>query len=670
MLLHFPQQPDRHTLPSHYQSFDRSYNFHPRASDLPSSAPISLPQRPLQSTPPSMPTSQNISNPTVHVHRSSPSPAFGPQSSNSQLMLAQGAFLGSGWDSEGFPGAGYLDTLPRKTEKSHKRLSSASSVATSAGPPSPHDHTSPYCQIANGDSSQFSPLENFDSMPTPHQHHLSKSLPTPAGTPTSNTFMPPGYQNVAAAQDSQRYSSAAARRIHSATGDDDTSSFAFSGPQSVSTMSHNSPATPHTIYDAENDDKNFGRGEKIHFHMGKPMDMDLFFNAGYPPQSAAFSQAMQDVFPDQVYNSPTSPNFPQQSQQNIPHTSNHLSPYRSMNMFASRLQAANQDHLAQRTNSPVTSLARERSPFKPYNNMQEPGNQAAPQASMTAMTRSMMEQSRVPAAPKSVSPKDLMLEDPDADDGDTTPLFSEQFDQSSVFANRRQSTNLPIRRNEISMYHGQSYSAAPTQVPQQYPFISNPRRQQSSMQTESNQVPDFPAHMVSMETTVEEGPSEPSSSQQSSHQQPAQQISRPGDTSSDSGTYSCTYHGCTLRFETPARLQKHKREAHRQGSPTAGPTSAPVGPPSLASRNSQAGPHKCERINPSTGKSCNSIFSRPYDLTRHEDTIHNARKQKVRCHLCTEEKNFSRNDALTRHMRVVHPDVDWPGKTRRSKGRD
>ncbi|PGH29710.1 hypothetical protein GX50_07524 [[Emmonsia] crescens] len=59
---------------------------------------------------------------------------------------------------------------------------------------------------------------------------------------------------------------------------------------------------------------------------------------------------------------------------------------------------------------------------------------------------------------------------------------------------------------------------------------------------------------------------------------------------------------------------------------------------------------------------CNSVFSRPYDLTRHEDTIHNARKQKVRCHLSNKERTFSRNDALTRHMRVVHPEVDWPGK--------
>jgi uncharacterized Zn-finger protein len=89
---------------------------------------------------------------------------------------------------------------------------------------------------------------------------------------------------------------------------------------------------------------------------------------------------------------------------------------------------------------------------------------------------------------------------------------------------------------------------------------------------------------------------------------------------------------------------------------------------SAANRNSQAGPHKCERINPSTGKPCNTIFSRPYDLTRHEDTIHNARKQKVHCPICTEEKTFSRNDALTRHMRVVHPQYADQSNRRRRGG--
>lgn len=154
--------------------------------------------------------------------------------------------------------------------------------------------------------------------------------------------------------------------------------------------------------------------------------------------------------------------------------------------------------------------------------------------------------------------------------------------------------------------------------------------------------------------------------------------SRPSDTRAATGTYTCTYHGCTQRFDSSGNLQRHKREVHRtqhQREGTASATSSSSPPASLGTespgpagngmtsaallaRNSQAGPHKCTRINPSTNKPCNTIFSRPYDLTRHEDTIHNNRKQKVRCPMCREEKTFSRNDALTRHMRVVHPEVE------------
>lgn len=131
----------------------------------------------------------------------------------------------------------------------------------------------------------------------------------------------------------------------------------------------------------------------------------------------------------------------------------------------------------------------------------------------------------------------------------------------------------------------------------------------------------------------------------------------------DSGTYSCTYHGCSQRFETPTLLQKHKREGHRQANSL---KSIPRGGKGGV-MDTQAGPHRCQRINPGTGKVCKAVFSRPYDLTRHEDTIHNARKQKVRCDLCTEEKLFSRADALTRHYRVCHPDVELPGKHKRRR---
>jgi hypothetical protein len=75
-------------------------------------------------------------------------------------------------------------------------------------------------------------------------------------------------------------------------------------------------------------------------------------------------------------------------------------------------------------------------------------------------------------------------------------------------------------------------------------------------------------------------------------------------------------------------------------------------------------PVRAHKLNPTTGKPYNTNFSRPYDLSRHEDTIHNIRKLKLKCTMCTEEKLFSRHDSVTRHLRVVHPEVEFPGKHR------
>lgn len=122
-------------------------------------------------------------------------------------------------------------------------------------------------------------------------------------------------------------------------------------------------------------------------------------------------------------------------------------------------------------------------------------------------------------------------------------------------------------------------------------------------------------------------------------------LQRPDDMSANSGTYSCTVHGCTQRFPTASKMSKHRREAHRHGTPMNRDTSV---------RAQHQGPHRCTRINPTTGKPCNTIFSRPYDLTRHEDTIHNTAREKVRCEICKDEKTFSRHDALTRHKKVKH----------------
>lgn len=179
---------------------------------------------------------------------------------------------------------------------------------------------------------------------------------------------------------------------------------------------------------------------------------------------------------------------------------------------------------------------------------------------------------------------------------------------------------------------------------------------------------------------------------------------KPAGSLANAGTYTCTYSGCPKRFDSPKKLQKHKREQHR---PAAGASAAAtdsasttgdesgVGTASARTRtgvsdpghaeagaagaagaagmgnhhldSNQLGPHRCDRVNPTTGKPCDTKFSRPYDLNRHEDTIHNAQKQKSRCPLCSEIKMFSRGDALTRHMRVVHPEVAQVGKRGRKK---
>jgi len=120
-------------------------------------------------------------------------------------------------------------------------------------------------------------------------------------------------------------------------------------------------------------------------------------------------------------------------------------------------------------------------------------------------------------------------------------------------------------------------------------------------------------------------------------------LRKPADIMANDGAYSCTVHGCTLRFPTASKMSKHRRESHRNNTPSG--RDAPI-------KSLLQGPSRCERFNPATGKLCNTIFSRPYDLTRHEDTIHNTARQKVRCEICDDEKTFSRHDALTRHKKV------------------
>lgn len=268
------------------------------------------------------------------------------------------------------------------------------------------------------------------------------------------------------------------------------------------------------------------------------------------------------------------------------------------------------------------------------------GSQQLQQSQQQHVFSSPFEQHVDVATPNTISPKDTLLEATEQDEeaNNLMPLFP--ISQSPNHASEL-NFGLDSRRPSSAFSLASSFNPVPapsSNVLQQYPFV--PRHDRTNP---VNGPPEFKVNLLRMETNGSD-----------------YDLSRPANTRAEGGTYTCTYHGCALRFETPQKLQKHKREGHRQNATHPGDVT-----PGGGVRDSQAGPHTCHRINPSTGKPCNTQFSRPYDLTRHEDTIHNSRKMKVRCELCTEEKTFSRSDALTRHMRVVHPEVDFPGKSRR-----
>jgi hypothetical protein len=451
---------------------------------------------------------------------------------------------------------------------------------------------------------------------------------------------------------------------------------ARSNPMSVaSSTSNDSPATPSLD---EADDR-----RRIREHPAATLYLDeysppLLVGAAFAAAPPKFNRTMTDVYGDELY----SPNFTIASAS--PPQSSHVAVAHGSDLFAQRLHAANTQHV-NATHSPVSAAPRGRSPFqqgsplarlqhdfsaKPqshpgmrfagpaHHHQQQQQQQQRADRGAHAMRRHVSSQPAEADGIKTISPKDAVLEFHAAEGDSNYPLFPQQ--ESSHFdvnlggamghAGEPYDSHPPVVSQAAAppFQYVASHLPSGIHVPHQYPFVAHSRPQAPEAAAAMRQVLNSPSSTVSDPAHV---PSPP----------------KPAGASADGGTYTCTYHGCTLRFETPTLLQKHKREGHRQAHGLSG-SRRPEGGMTAGLLTSQAGPHRCDRINPSTGKPCNTIFSRPYDLTRHEDTIHNARKQKVRCNMCAEEKTFSRADALTRHYRVCHPDVDFPGKHRRRGG--
>jgi 26S proteasome regulatory subunit N4 len=602
------------------------------------------PQAVFPSPPPSHYNDENLTSlSTVNLFPLATDPAqfdFLPSSQPSQYTsspsLMPADHTNSAWLSTG-------QLTPTSSSRAHQRESSLSSLG-SVGPASPYAGNTSNPQVA-GDL-----YHDYQSMASSFlpQDHTSKPL-TPEHTPLQEQFLSPHYAYYNPnAQPAQH------NNLKRVVGDAELMPTRVAGDDSV-------PSTPPSYASAER--------QKNAYRSAMPK----------------LDRTMSDVYRDELYN----PNLQFTSAAPAP-TLTAAMPQNDI--FAQRLQAANNQHLSVNNRTPLSIPSRERSPFRQGSTLAPTSNSfgSRQQNVMFGTASHLREQQKAEndaralqqqleratpehTAPKTISPKDVDLVYHETEADSKMPLFSQQqpthnyrrqeaselddaaSQQSygSMATSRRESTSAYSQSSHATP-QGQFNFSAPSvtrPIPQQYPFVPQSQRKASEV---SNHTEDFPATLASMES--------------SSSEYAPDADKRRRTAAADTGTYTCTYHGCTLRFETPAQLQRHKREGHRSAGAWMN-AAGEDGMTSAAARNTQEGPHRCNRINPSTGKPCNTIFSRPYDLTRHEDTIHNARKQKVRCHLCTEEKSFSRNDALTRHFRVCHPDHVDPSKSRRRGGR-
>ncbi|KAI9672080.1 MAG: hypothetical protein M1831_001893 [Alyxoria varia] len=397
-------------------------------------------------------------------------------------------------------------------------------------------------------------------------------------------------------------------------------------------------------------------------------------NRGVP----TLDRTMTDACADELYN-PSAATQSTNVQRQTPQNNSQYSPSSALN---ERLQAA---QLA-RSSSPIASRGpspfRQSSPYAAYNQnlgqMQTAvgmRQQQKREADVLAYQQHHNSQQN-DAQSTTVSPKDAFPDQPEPEEENMPPLFPQVSNQSlsdppmygpsggapqTAYGGSMPATSMAFGNPSIMagvQYQDMKYGA-PTYDNQQ---LSDTREQfESSQGANGNEFSEYTPSNVKTEYR--------DNAQRDNQQADAP---RPGDTRANTGTYSCTYHGCALRFETPQKLQKHKREGHRgagarhhRNSSVGSPVDSGDGSSMTPEAMTQAGPHKCTRINPTTGRPCNTVFSRPYDLTRHEYSLHSAEKKKLRCQYCTEEKLFSRQDALTRHTRVCHQEVAVPGKARR-----
>jgi rubredoxin len=248
-----------------------------------------------------------------------------------------------------------------------------------------------------------------------------------------------------------------------------------------------------------------------------------------------------------------------------------------------------------------------------------------------------------------VSPREAFLDYPDGADFREKTLFSTS---GSPYSQTQEGQDVSQRQGSESSQSNDEYNVSDTLQENQIPVSAVAAFPVTELHanTTSMSVP-VSSRSTSASTPFSGAPSgdmsESDVSSDSEYDPSTTSARRTSRSSGRSGqlakSFACAE--CGKRFDKSQPLQVHRRNSHGKGS----------GPPSLNQGKFSNTSHRCDWIDPSTGKMCNTVFSRPYDLIRHYETKHSAKRQEFICPHCEDKKSFSRSDALRRHLRVKHP---------------
>lgn len=204
-----------------------------------------------------------------------------------------------------------------------------------------------------------------------------------------------------------------------------------------------------------------------------------------------------------------------------------------------------------------------------------------------------------------VSPREAFLDYPDSADFRERTLFSksaspysQSYDAPEVPSHQGSDSNVSNEDDYSGsdvMDNSVSFNSVPFSMTDSH---SNYHPASIPISSRSNSASTRKSAMLSGDLSVE------SSNSSDSEYDPNVTSARRGSRSSGrlaplSKTFSCS--DCGKRFDKAQPLQAHRRNSHGKGT----------GPPMLNSHRFSNTSHRCDWVDPTNGKMCNTVFSRP-----------------------------------------------------------